>query len=169
MVSGQAISKVNTLDLRKRFAYISQSIQLLEENIGEKINQMKKIYQELNLLNVMNRDFDVNQKKLSGGEAQKIELALALSKASEVDVLILDEATSNLDYIAEKEILDAILERFSDKIVICIAHRLTSITNFQKIVVIDDGNIKETGSHHELLNLHGIYFSLWNKQLSSQN
>ena len=82
----------------------------------------------------------------------------------DADVLILDEATSALDTVSEKYIQQAIDELSKDKIIISIAHRLSSIKHFPNIVVLNDGRIVEKGNHQELIELNGLYASLCSMQ-----
>ena len=96
--------------------------------------------------------------KLSGGQKQRIAIARAI--ASKCPILILDEATSALDSKSEKLVQDALDRIMKEKTSIVIAHRLSTIKNADKILVLDDGEIVESGSHSELLNLNGIYSNL---------
>lgn len=99
---------------------------------------------------------------LSGGQKQRLSIARAILK--DADVLILDEATSALDTVSEKYIQQAIDELSKDKIIISIAHRLSSIKHFPNIVVLNDGRIVEKGNHQELIELNGLYASLCSMQ-----
>ena len=99
---------------------------------------------------------------LSGGQKQRLSIARAILK--DADVLILDEATSALDTVSEKYIQQAIDELSKDKIIISIAHRLSSIKHFPNIVVLNDGRIVEKGTHQELIELNGLYASLCSMQ-----
>lgn len=92
--------------------------------------------------------------KLSGGQKQRIAIARALIKNPEI--LILDEATSNIDIKTEKEIFDNLIKL--NKTIIIITQRLTTIQNFDRIIVIENGNIIEEGNHNELIKKEGIYF-----------
>ncbi len=97
---------------------------------------------------------------LSGGERQRISIARAIMKDS--PVIILDEATANVDPENERDLMAAIKELTREKTVIMIAHRLKTVRNADKIVVIDKGKIAEQGKHEELLSKGGIYSSFIN-------
>lgn len=99
---------------------------------------------------------------LSGGEKQRISIARALLK--DAPVVLLDEATSSLDPENEVFIQQAISALVEEKTVIVIAHRLQSVSNADQIVVLDDGNISEVGTHEALLKKRGSYFKLWQEQ-----
>ncbi|HDN59228.1 MAG TPA: ATP-binding cassette domain-containing protein, partial [Candidatus Marinimicrobia bacterium] len=100
--------------------------------------------------------------KLSGGEAQRIARARALLKNP--PILILDEATSSLDAESEKKVQEAIEILMQDRTVFVIAHRLATVTNADKIIVLDQGRIVEVGSHRELLQLQGLYHHFYSMQ-----
>jgi len=104
--------------------------------------------------------------KVSGGEKQRIAIARALLK--DPPILILDEATSSLDSRAEAAILDALQAATERRTTLVIAHRLSTITDADTIVVLDQGQVVEQGSHAELLAAGGAYARLWNLQLGEQ-
>lgn len=104
---------------------------------------------------------------LSGGEKQRISIARALLK--DAPIVLLDEATASLDPENEVLIQSAISELVFDKTVIIVAHRLQSIMNADQIVVLDDGNVRETGMHTELLEKDGMYAHLWQEQSRAGN
>ena len=105
---------------------------------------------------------DENGKNLSGGQRQRLAIAQALLKKPQL--LILDEATSNLDSITEIAVEDTIFNLSKDLTCIIIAHRLSTIKNCNKIIVMSGGKIVEVGTHKELLDKRGQYFNLYNRQ-----
>ncbi|MDO8626543.1 MAG: ABC transporter ATP-binding protein [Candidatus Magasanikbacteria bacterium] len=100
--------------------------------------------------------------KLSGGERQRVGLARAIYKNPQI--LFLDEATSHLDLESEEKIQSALHEFFGSVTAVVIAHRLTTIKEMDRIVVLEDGTILETGTFEELYNQRGRFYDLWEKQ-----
>ena len=100
--------------------------------------------------------------KLSGGQRQRIALARAFLK--DAPILVLDEATSALDSEVEAQVQDALVRAMKGKTVLAIAHRLSTISELDRIVVMDDGQIVEQGSHAQLLARGGLYARYWNRQ-----
>lgn len=103
--------------------------------------------------------------KLSGGEKQRVAIARVLLKNP--PILILDEATSSLDSISEQAILDALNAVSRQRTTLVIAHRLSTVRDADRIVVMDQGRIVESGSHNELLEKDGYYARLWMQQQHS--
>lgn len=99
---------------------------------------------------------------LSGGEKQRISIARALLK--DAPIVLLDEATSSLDPENEVLIQQAISALVEEKTVVVIAHRLQSVCNADQIVVLDDGRVREMGTHASLLQKQGMYYKLWQEQ-----
>ena len=97
---------------------------------------------------------------LSGGQKQRIALARALLTKS--PILILDEATSGLDVLTEKKVIDNLM-KLPDKTIIFVAHHLSISKRTNQIIVLDQGKVIETGSHTELIERKGFYYHLFNK------
>jgi ATP-binding cassette subfamily B multidrug efflux pump len=100
--------------------------------------------------------------KLSGGQRQRIAIARVMLK--DAPILILDEATSALDSEVEAAIQECLIKIMEDKTVLAIAHRLSTIAQMDRLLVLDEGKIVESGSHSELLEKGGIYAKLWAHQ-----
>ena len=106
--------------------------------------------------------------KLSGGEKQRLSIARALLRKPHL--LIFDEATSALDSLTEEEITETIREISSRKgqITILIAHRLSTIMHADRIYVLEQGYVEETGTHESLLEQKGLYFAMWRQQIGER-
>ena len=100
--------------------------------------------------------------KLSGGQRQRIAIARAILKNA--PILILDEATSALDSENEMLIQKSLKTVMHGKTTIAIAHRLSTLRNMDRIIVLDKGKIVESGTHAQLLHMNGAYRKLWNMQ-----
>ena len=100
--------------------------------------------------------------RLSGGQRQRVALARAILK--DAPILVLDEATSALDSEVEAQIQAALDRVMGDKTVLAIAHRLSTVARMDRIVVLEDGQIAEEGSHEALLAKSGLYAGFWQRQ-----
>ena len=178
MLDGVNIKKLRQNDLRRNIAYVSQEPLLLHQTIKEnlclanqeasqkKIELAAKHAHAFDFIKQLPEGFDsiVGERgiKLSGGQKQRIAIARALLQNS--PIIILDEATSALDTESEKIIQSAFPEILKNKTAIVVAHRLSTLVDMDRIIVINNGKIVEQGSHSELLKLKGIYARTWAKQ-----
>lgn len=111
---------------------------------------------------VLTTEFDKDGVNLSGGESQKLAVSRVFYK--DAGLMILDEPSSALDPIAEYQLNHAMLEATKDKTVIFISHRLSTTRLADRIIMLENGNIVEMGTHEELLKLNGKYARMWNVQ-----
>ena len=100
--------------------------------------------------------------RLSGGQSQRLAVARAMIRQPEV--LIFDEATNNLDSISEAAVQKAIDEIARDHTVIIVAHRLSTVVNADKLIVLGGGRVLEEGTHRELMEKKGVYWELYKSQ-----
>ena len=140
-------------------------------NYSQKDNQqlLKQALDVAHIKEVVNRlpqglDTIIGEKgvKLSGGERQRLGIARAIFKNPKL--LLLDEATSHLDLESEEKIKDSLHKFFENVTAIVIAHRLTTIREMDKILVVEDGKLIESGSFEDLIVKRGRFFELWEKQ-----
>ena len=103
---------------------------------------------------------------LSGGQRQRIAIGRALLKNA--PILVLDEATSSLDTQSERRIQDALSALMANRTTLVIAHRLSTVENADRIVVIDGGRVVESGTHGELMAQDGHYATLYRMQFSTE-
>jgi len=160
--SGKDSRRIAVKDLRRKIAYISQNQRILEEELEEKLSrgETRALLKKFRLDKSIDTG-EVRQTEFSGGEIQKLELMESVLR--QADVLIVDEGTSNIDYNSEKIVLRELLDKYKDKIFIFIAHRLSSITDFDRIIVIDRGSVAEEGTHDQLIRKESKYRFLWGR------
>ena len=172
------IKDINRETLRNKIAYISQDIFFFKGTIRENLKlgnenaslediiEVCKWSKANEFIEKMSARYDAeieeNGANLSGGQKQRLAIARALLKKP--DILIMDEATSNLDSITERAIEKTINELPYTMTIITIAHRLSTIKKCNMIFVLKEGKIVEKGSHAELLEKGEVYYSLWNEQ-----
>ena len=172
------IREFSIKQIRDNISYISQNTFLFSGTIKEnllfgnshannddisRVCRMCELEEYINSLPLKyNTRIEENGKNLSGGQKQRLAIARALLRNPRI--LIMDEATSNLDYITEKTIENMINKFSKNMTTIIIAHRLSTIKDCDKIFVFKDGQIVETGNHRDLLNQRVYYYQLWNGQ-----
>lgn len=171
-------------NLREQCSVVSQQVHLFNDTIAnniayaatdkysrEQIIAAAKAAHAMEFIEKLDQGLDTvigeNGASLSGGQRQRLAIARALLRNS--PVLILDEATSALDTESERAIQAALEELQKDRTVLVIAHRLSTIENADEIVVVEDGEIRERGSHQELLAKEGAYKQLHAMQFSSRH
>lgn len=178
-IDGQDITQVPQEDLRKEIAYVPQDPSLFHRTLKENISYAKpgasfsevveiaKHAQAHEFIERLPKGYDtlVGERgiKLSGGERQRVAIARAMLKNS--PIVILDEATSSLDTIAEEKIQMALEKLMKGKTTIAIAHRLSTIRKMDRIIVFEKGRISESGTHRSLLQKKGLYSKLWKSQV----
>ncbi|AEP30161.1 lipid A export permease/ATP-binding protein MsbA [Brumicola nitratireducens] len=181
LLDGVALNDVTLRSLRKQFALVSQQVTLFNDTIAnniaygcadkvtrEQIIQAAKAAHVSEFVNQQENGFDTiigeNGVTLSGGQRQRIAIARAILADS--PILILDEATSALDTESEKLIQQALEELQKSRTNIVIAHRLSTIESADLILVIEQGEVVERGTHTELLAKDGMYAQLHKMQFS---
>lgn len=173
-IDGEDINTYKLADVRKQFAYVSQQVVLFNDSIANNIAYGKpdatreQIIEAAKQAHVMefaeqmadglDSNVGENGSALSGGQRQRVAIARAL--LCDAPFLILDEATSALDTESERHIQDALATLQKNRTSIVIAHRLSTIENADKILVLDQGQVIEQGTHNELLESHGAYAQL---------
>lgn len=179
LIDGQDISKVTQNSLWENVSMVPQDPILfhrtLLENIrygkpeatAEEVVRAAKLAHCHEFISSFPKEYEtyVGERgvKLSGGERQRVAIARAILRNS--PVLVLDEATSSLDSESESLIQDALVNLMKDKTVIVVAHRLSTIAKMNRIILIDNGEIKESGTHEDLLGIkNGKYRKLWELQ-----
>lgn len=177
LINDKALPAYNTASLRENMALVSQDIMIFDETVlaniaygkpdaseDEIIEAAKKAHAHEFITKMpegYNTRLGENGMSLSGGQRQRIAIARAILKDS--PLLLLDEATSALDTESEKFIQESLAELQQGRTTIVIAHRLSTIRNATKILVLENGNIIESGTHESLLNLKGLYADLHSK------
>ena len=177
LIDGKDIKNISTDSLFKKVSIVFQDVILFNTSILENIRLGKEtatdeeVKRAAKLANCMdfieklpegfNTKIGENGAELSGGERQRLSIARAFLK--DAPILILDEISASLDVDNEKKIQDSLNKLIKDKTVIIISHRLKSIENVDKIVVIDDGYVETTGTHEELTKSSEVYKNLIQK------
>jgi ATP-binding cassette subfamily B protein len=179
LIDGQDLREVTQDSLRRNIALIPQDPSLFHRSIMDNIRygktdvsdevviQAAKKAHAHEFIDTLAQGYHalVGERgvKLSGGQRQRIAIARAILKNA--PILILDEATSQLDSVTEGYIQDSLWELMQGKTTIVIAHRLSTLLHMDRILVFDKGKIVEDGSHKELLKKNGLYKTLWDAQV----
>ncbi|WP_395375080.1 lipid A export permease/ATP-binding protein MsbA [Marinicella sp. W31] len=178
-LNGHDVRDISLRSLRKHIAIVSQDVVLFNDTVSSNIayganankseQEIRAAAEKANALEFIEQlpeGFDTvlgdDGTRLSGGQRQRIAIARAILK--DAPILILDEATSALDTESEKYIQDALEKVMQGKTTLVIAHRLSTIEHADQVVVMDQGLVKERGSHAELLAADGLYTQLQHMQ-----
>lgn len=182
LFNGVETEDIDPKILRDKIGYVNQEPLIFHDTLRENVTFFKKDVSQQDIDRAFDmaaiKDFVYSQEDglntglgergltVSGGERQRIGLARVFLKDSEV--LLLDEATNSLDYKTEKRIYDNLRAVKKDKIVIVVAHRLSSLVDFDEIIVLYNGRVEERGRHNDLMEKKGIYYSLCRLQESGK-
>jgi len=178
-IDKQDISKFNLSSLRSQISIVDQNTTLFDDTVLNNIKYARpeatnqEVYEAAeqsmctefinNLENGYETMIGENGVKLSGGEKQRLSIARAFLKKSKI--ILLDEATSSLDSKTEEKIQKALAQLTLDKTTIVIAHRLSTILNSDRIYVVDNGKIIDSGKHEELLVQSKVYKNFYERQI----
>jgi ATP-binding cassette subfamily B protein len=179
VLDGIDIKELDLLSLRKQISYVPQDGFLFSDSVENNIafgaiEKNRAAVKEAARLAVVDRDIENFPKgydteigergvTLSGGQKQRISIARALMKVA--PILIMDDCLSAVDARTEKEIITNLRTYLEDKTSILITHRIFSLLNFDKIIVLEEGAIAEQGTHEELLQKKGVYYKMYQRQL----
>jgi ATP-binding cassette, subfamily B, bacterial MsbA len=178
-LDGQDISKFNLSSLRSQISIVDQNTTLFDDTVLNNIKYARpeasneEVFEAAEqsmckeFINNLESGFETmigeNGVKLSGGEKQRLSIARAFLKKSKI--ILLDEATSSLDSETEEKIQKALSQLTINKTTIVIAHRLSTILNSDKIYVVDNGKIIDSGKHGELLSQSKVYKNFYERQI----
>ena len=178
-IEGIDIKNLTLKNLRQNIGFVSQEVYLfhgsIKENIAygmptatnQAITEAAKKAQLHDFITTLPHAYEtiVGERgiKLSGGQRQRLSIARAILK--DAPILILDEATSAVDTETERAIQQNLHQLTQGKTALIIAHRLSTIRHADKIIVLKDGQITESGTHTDLLTTDGIYADLWKVQI----
>jgi len=177
-IDGHPIQSIPLKVLRRDMVLVPQDIFLFSETIADNIrlgnpeSSMESVYEAARIAQVYDEIMDFEHKfetivgerglTLSGGQKQRVAIARAL--LTDPQILILDDALSAVDTKTERHILERLIEVRRSKTTIIIAHRISSIQHADHIIVLGQGDVRESGDHSSLLKLNGLYRDLFEKQ-----
>ncbi len=178
LIDGKDVREHNLWDLRKKIGYVPQDIFLFSASVSENVAFGRPDARQEDIVEYTRHAAVYNDIKelpegfetivgergvtLSGGQKQRVSIARAFIK--QPDMIILDDCLSAVDNNTEQKILGFLEKNLSDKTAIIITHRIYSLLDFDKIIVLEDGTISEEGNHEDLLNLDGFYAELYRQQ-----
>src|SRR5690606_30970009 len=179
LVDDVPIDELSLRSLRSHLSLVSQDVVLFDDSIAANVGygalgqaseeQVRDALAAANLLDFveglpqgMHTPVGENAARLSGGQRQRLAIARALIKNA--PILILDEATSALDKESERQVQASLERLMRGRTTLVIAHRLSTVQNADRIIVLDSGQIVEQGSHADLLAAQGLYATLYNMQ-----
>ena len=179
-VDDQDISNVSLNSLRQKISLVSQDTVLFDDTVKNNVRYAKLDASESeikeacklaaaddfiqNMPNKYETVIGENGVRLSGGQKQRLTIARAILKNA--PIILLDEATSSLDSDSEEKVQNAIFNLTKNRTTLVIAHRLSTIKKADRIIVLKDGNVIETGSHDQLLKASKVYEDLYKKQIT---
>ncbi|MQX36482.1 ABCB family ABC transporter ATP-binding protein/permease [Roseospira navarrensis] len=182
-IDGQDVRDVTQASLRRAIGVVPQDTVLFNDTIGyniaygrpdapwEDVERAARLASLHDFVTSLPRGYDtaVGERglKLSGGEKQRVAIARAILK--DPAILLFDEATSQLDSHTEKDIQAALRQVSAGRTTLVIAHRLSTVIDADRIVVLDEGRVAESGTHQALLDQGGRYAALWRKQQEAQD
>ena len=180
LLGGVSLSKIPFKQQMQKISYVAQDNYLFNTSILENIRMGRpeasdeEVYEAAKaagcheFISALEKGYSTKAgdagNRLSGGERQRITIARAILK--DADVIILDEATAYADPENEAEIQKALSRLIHDKVLIVIAHRLSTIKNAEKILVIENGELADSGTHEELMKKCALYKSMWERHMA---
>ena len=182
LIDGIDIKKVNLFDLRDNIGVVPQDAFLFSDTIANNIRFGKEDAKQLeiesasklamvhdNIIHFQNQYETILGERgitLSGGQKQRVSIARATIKNP--SILLLDDCLSAVDTETEEKILNNLLDFCKDKTTIIVSHRVSSAKNADKIIILDQGQILQQGTHNELIEMGGYYKDLYFKQLTEK-
>lgn len=179
-MNGLLLEDVASHSWRKSFSVVSQNSEIFNRSIYENLTIVNPQASKEEVVSACKvafaHEFIIQQSegygtmigdrghKLSGGQIQR--LALARAMLANTNILVLDEATSALDSLSERKVIESVKALGRGHTVIQVAHRLSTISEANNIIVLDSGEIIEQGSHYDLISKSGVYSEMWNIQSS---
>jgi ATP-binding cassette subfamily B protein len=177
-INDKDLKTINLADLRKQTGYVPQEVFLFSDKVSnnirfgndqasdEEVAHYAATASVLQDIQGLSKQFEtvVGERgvMLSGGQKQRISIARALIK--QPSLIVLDDCLSAVDARTEKEILKNFEDEWKNKTVLLITHRLFAVKDFDKILVLDQGRLVETGTHDQLMQLEGVYYDLFQLQ-----